>query len=178
MKKNSILLKCFFTILASMAFLSTIEAQNATATTNLNVILADVVNIEIADANVNLNFTTAANYRDGVSVTKPAHLKVSSNRKYQVSVKAASGQLTGPASSTIPVNTIKVEATGTLPSDIDASATVGKNLSATDQVIIKRNVPAVQDTYDIKYTASGGNDYVGKASGTYTTVLTYTIAGS
>jgi len=156
--------------------LNKVKAQT-TGTTNLNVSIQGIQSIIVADANVDLPFTSPADYANGVTAIKSGHLTVTSSGIFSVSVKAA-GDLTGPASATIPVNTVSITAAA-IGSPALTGYTFASNAALTSAVsgtpVMHSATGVTTATVNVTYKAAGGNPYLNKADGTYTTILTYSI---
>lgn len=143
------------------------QAQSVT----LNVNLTNVLSLTTAVNATNINYTTVADYTNGVTADVTGQLVVSSNRNFDLKVKAA-GDLTGPSSNTIAVNKVTVSITNT---DLGVTPATGVALSTTDQALAS-NVPGVMSkSLNLRYVTPGGSDAAFfKPGGTYTTTLTYT----
>ncbi|MFB9055170.1 hypothetical protein ACFFU9_00300 [Mariniflexile ostreae] len=175
------------TILASLALLLgfAVNAQTpATDVVTLNVNLSPIQSITVntSQKTVNLDYVTADDYSNGVTLAQANHLEVYSTGGFQVSVKSAGTELTNGSevNGNIAASDIKITATdGTAA--IDAAAykpTV--SLSAENQAILSTTKGAVNKNVNITYGAAGGDAYVdkyiaGQNPTTYTTQLTYTI---
>jgi hypothetical protein len=148
----------------------------ATANANLNVVLADIKSIKVnpAQSTVTLNFATSADYLDGVFITQAAHLEITSTSGFQVKVKAATASLVNGVS-TIPVSTILLTPTLSAGSVDEGAAFTPVSLSATPQPILNTPNGNARIYFDMQYKASGGQDYINKAAGTYVTTITYSI---
>jgi hypothetical protein len=181
MLKRKILFIAFFAcFLGSTQMLQAQTSANAT----LNVVLSDVRSIKVnpAQATVTLNFANVTDYNNGVSSTQNAHLEVTSTGGYIIKVKSSTPNLVN-GTNQIPVNTVTLTplqssggAVGTSTSAVGrASTLIPVNLGATATTIISSTDGATKIFYDMTYRASGGAPYINKASGTYTTTITYTI---
>lgn len=156
-------------------------------TTNLNVNLGSVLAIEVANPSVTINMTTAAHLTAGNTTGSLSdHLKVTATEGFKVTVQAAT-DLTSSANDVIPVNTVVINtakgsylgATGsTAPTTAPTFPTTAPALSATAPVTIIESTTGDFRGFNVTYTipATSTPAYIDKASGLYTTVLTYTIA--
>jgi hypothetical protein len=162
--------------------------SQTSASATLNVYLADVRSIKVnpAQSIVTLNFATAADYSNGVSLSQPGHLEVTSTSGYVVKVKSSASYLQ-KGSDAIQVSTI------TLTPTISATNSSGTNgasnlqslvadtylystkLAVTPKVMIDASKGASRTLFDVKYQASGGTEYMNKATGNYSVTITYTI---
>lgn len=156
--------------------ISTKTNAQATANANLNVVLSDVRSITInpAQSTVALNFASSTDYLNGVFVNQAAHLEVTSTGGYQIKVKAATASLVNNTS-TIPVSSITLTPTLSAGSTDEGVSLFPVPLSATQQPIITTTNGNSRIFFDMRYQASGGQDYINKASGTYVTTITFSI---
>ncbi len=179
------------TILVAI-FLGGIFAANAqttpgtkvgTATLNVNLYPIQDITVNPAQKTVNLNYRTAANYKDGVSVNQEDHLTVYSTGAFAVSVNSLKSNLTNA------IYAEKIKA-----SDIAVTASKGTNaltgatfsevtLSNKATQLIASDKGGVNKTFNVNYTASGAledayiNKYYSAENPTvYSTEITYTIA--
>ena len=173
----------FLTVVLAIAMLTGIQASYAEGdqtsdNVTLNVTLAQVQSISVntAQKTVTLAFQSASDYQYGVSSTQVDHLNVSSTTSFQVKVMA-SGDLSN-GTDEIPVSTITVTPTVNSGYSGPAEETLtGTSLSTSDQGIINSGTNGTVEThYDVEYKASGGENYINKSAGTYTTTVTYTIS--
>ncbi|NML56293.1 peptidoglycan-binding protein LysM [Chryseobacterium cheonjiense] len=157
---------------------NTIQAQNTTATTTVNITLNDVISIDAGSTaignTVDFNYATAADYNSDQTVTKANSLKVTSTKNFNVKVKAGGANFMN-GTSTIPVNvlTIKAAAAGTMGGTKNAVV-----LSAADQTLVANAPLGSALTLNLDYTIpaakSSSSDILGKPAGTYTQTVTYT----
>jgi hypothetical protein len=150
-------------------------AVSATATSTLNVVLADVVSITVNPSNstVNLNFATSADYQNGVNSGVLAdHLTIASTQSFTVTVKS-DGDLVNGAEN-IPIGDIGITASAGTGSPVGTPGAVAA-LSSTDQSLITSTNPTLESKYSMQYAATGGTDFIGLTAGTYTATITYTV---
>lgn len=142
-----------------------------TMNSTLNVLVDDMSELIMQDATVPIVFNTTANYKNGVTKQMPNHLKASSTVPYDVTVKASSSVLTSAAGGQIPVGVITIEG---MPSETGITPVV---LSALPQKIISSANPVIDRLINLQYRipATQTSNLVGKAAGTYTTTVTYTL---
>lgn len=156
------------------------QAQNHTATTTVNITLADVISIDTGskaiDGVVNFNYATAEDYNTVQTVNKPTSLIVTSTKNFDVKVKA-NGANFANGSNNIPVDvlTVKAAAGGTMAGTQNTIV-----LSTSDQVLIG-NAPlgsalTLDLDYEIPAAKSSSADILGKPAGTYTQTVTYTAS--
>ncbi len=162
--------------------------SQTSASATLNVYLADVRSIKVnpAQSIVTLNFATATDYANGVSLSQPSHLEVTSTGGYIVKVKSSSSVLQN-RSEVIQANTITL--TPSISNANGGGSNIGGNsqslaadtylypskLNVTPKIIIDASRGSSRTFYDVKYQASGGAEYMNKASGNYSVTITYTI---
>jgi hypothetical protein len=170
-KMLGILIAC----LAGISISIKTNAQ-ASANANVNVVLADVRSIKVnaAQSTVSLNFTSSTDYLNGVFTTQAAHLEITSTGGYQIKAKAATSSLVN-GTSTIPVSTIMLTPTLSAGSSDEGVTFTPVSLSATQQPIINTPNGSTRIFFDMKYQASGGQDYINKLAGTYVTTVTFSI---
>ncbi|WP_257666984.1 hypothetical protein [Parapedobacter tibetensis] len=136
----------------------------------LKVLVDDMAELLVNDAEVNLEFNTAADYVNGTSAEMTAHLKLSKTTPYDVYVKASATDLSNGTSS-IPVNIIKVG---------PANGQTGVQtitLSATPAKIISGAEPVIDRNLGIKYTIdpADAKTLVDKAPGVFTVNVIYSF---
>jgi hypothetical protein len=178
MKKNRKISLVIAIILVGFIYSSKLSAQ-ASASSTVNIVLANVSSIKVnaAQTSVALNFSNADDYNNGVSLAQVQHLEVTCTGGYQVTVKASGPTMINGAS-TIPVSTITLTPSISSGSTDAGAAFTPVSLSATPQNMITTPNGATKIYYDLRYKASGGPQYIGKAAGTYTTTITFTIVAA
>ncbi|TXF77328.1 hypothetical protein [Chryseobacterium sp.] len=178
MKKTALLL-AFVLGLVSMS----LNAQTSTDNVTLNVRLYPIQTIVINPLQkpVNLDYTTAANYTDGVSVSNPDHLKIYSTGGFTVTVASSTTTLTNSINS-IPASDITITPTAGTTNTLSGATLTAKTLGTTASTIIDSSTGGFNKNFDIKYGALGAGAYMDKYSAAqgahadYTTTVTYTIA--
>lgn len=175
------------TILLSFALLLgiVVNAQTpATDVVTLNVNLSPIQSITVnsLQKTVDLDYVTATDYADGVTLEQANHLEVYSTEGFQVSVKSAGTELTNGSAvdGNIAASDIKITATDGTAAITNAVYNSTVSLSAENQAILSTTKGAVNRNVNITYGAAGGDEYVdkyiaGQNPTTYTTQLTYTI---
>ena len=143
-------------------------SQSLSSTLVVNV--ADMASVVVNQNDVNLVFKTAADYKNGVYIDMPAHLTLSATSPYDVFVQTGSSSLKNGTNS-IPVTALQVSVNSTDPLE-----TTPLNLAATRQRMLSI-LPVIDKKVNIRYaiTAAQAAKVLGKASGTYTTTVTYTL---
>lgn len=169
-------IKCSVFILAVMAISASAKAQSTTGTTNLHVNIVDALSITVNTTDVTLTFTTPADYQNGRDSTINSHLTVTSNQAYDITVKAASAELSNAGGDKINTNSVTVE----IPAgQTDLGTLNSAALSTSDFMLISGGTAAVNKNINVKYsipnTISSTSAILGKPAGDYETVLTYTI---
>lgn len=141
-------------------------SQNATATLNLR-----IQNVLGISSNFNPVFavSTADAYINGVSVTRPGALTVTSTLNYDIQVRAS-----GPFSSgsqTIPASHLSIAV-------LNAGGSVTGNvpLSTTGSQLVNEGSAALQKALDLRYELKGGPHLLNLPTAAYSTTLTYTIS--
>jgi len=133
-------------------------------------LLSNVLQITVNTNAVNLNFTTSANYTNGVTSTISNQITVASNNPYSVYVRAASVNMVN-GTNTIPVSNVKVQpvslAVGT--SQIVAA------LSTTDQALATAMPTTSSQSVNIQYSTAAGNTAFLKPAGAYVATITFTL---
>lgn len=155
-------------------------------TTLLNVNLGSVLAIEVANPSVTINMTTATHLTEGNSTGELSdHLKVTATEGYTVTVEA-SGNLSNSGVE-IPVSTVTIKtekgsylgaAGSTAPTTNPTFPLTEPALSATAPVKIIDSSTGDFRGFNVTYTIPANETpaYLDKATGVYTTTLTYTIA--
>ncbi|UYQ93210.1 hypothetical protein MKQ68_24310 [Chitinophaga horti] len=166
MKNPSRIIIAMLIVVAGLTTSKNVKAQNATLTVRLVAVLTMTVN----ETNPTLVFANAADYANGVSVTYPNALTVTSTSAYTIKVKAATADLTN-GSNSIPVSNVKVQPTGT--TGIGTPSQV--SLSTTDQNIVTSAPAAILKNINLQYSTDANNAaFIGKPAGDYTTQITFT----
>lgn len=170
-------------ILTSFALLgfATVNAQTSTDNVTLNVKLKPIQTLVVnpAQKEVNLLYTTAADYSGGVSSTQADHLTVYSTGGFEVKVKSGDANIVS-GSKNIAANTITITASNGSNNSITGATYTPVSLSNNDQVIATSATGGVNKNINVTYAGAGADTYVnnyiaGQTPTTYTTTLTYTI---
>jgi hypothetical protein len=139
--------------------------QDATLTVRLN----EAIGLEVLKTATMLEFSTAADYQNGVNKTEASALRVTSTRAYELKVKSRDASLTHSGGSTIAVGNVNVETPTVLTSNNQVA------LSISDQTVAT-GAPAIKKEIDLKYSTSAANSaFVGKPEGDYTAALVYSV---
>ncbi|MBD8084584.1 peptidoglycan-binding protein LysM [Chryseobacterium caseinilyticum] len=173
------ILRSALTFGAIILGINTLQAQNTTATTTVNITLSDVISIDTGSTaignTVDFNYVTAADYNSDQTINKANSLKVTSTKNFNVKVKAGGANFIN-GTNTIPVNVLTIKAAA-------SAGTMGGTktavvLSETDQTLVS-NAPlgsalTLNLDYLIPASKSSSADILGKPAGTYTQTVTYT----
>ncbi len=156
-----------------------VQAQNTTATTNVNITLNDVISIDAGSTaiggTVAFNYVTATDYNSDQTVTKANSLKVTSTKNFNVKVKAGGPNFVN-GSNSIPVDVLTIKAAeapgsmGGIKTDVILSAGE-KNLVANAPL---GSALTLNLDYIIPAAKSSSSDILGKPAGTYMQTVTYT----
>ncbi len=156
-------------VVAVTGLLGICSAQAQTSgNVTLNVTLTDVLALSVTDATVTLNFATATDYQNGLTVLKNNQLTVTSNKAYDLKVKANTDLTFGAA--TIPVSNVNVRTTTT---GMGTTPTI--SLSTSDQSVASNATAAIAKAVSLEYSTTGNNQSFATTAGTYSTVLVYSV---
>ena len=185
--KNSFL-KATLLVVAGMAFVFGMNAQTNSGnesktgmvTVNINLSSIQSLVINTAQQTVDINYTTAANYKEGVSVTQNDHLIAFSTGGYSISVQSDGDFKSG--TDNIPASDVTVKATAGTGND-KTSTFAPIKLGTTGGKIITSAIGTGGDLkfnveYDNKAEATDNYKTLNTANSTktYTAKVTYTIA--
>lgn len=151
------------------SFPATLASQTMNSSVQVNV--SNLMELIVQDPSVTLTVNTTANYQQGVTTTRPNHVKVSSTVPYNVTVKASSSVLSSSGGVQIPVGVITLEGmtgqTGITPII----------LSASPQTIITSANPTIDRLLNLQYRIPSAqtSNLLNKTAGSYNTTITYTI---
>lgn len=163
--------------LLALLFFCSVSMAAQSGSVQFGVVLGHVQSITVnqEQANVAIVLQNVNELKNGKASNQADHLQIISTAKYEVKV-AASSQLEGTTKS-IPVNTVKV-----LPSLGAIGGTPTASIFLTDvalttkqQTLVASKSGDVLRSFDIAYKISGGNAYLGKPAGMYSTTITYSI---
>src|SRR5690606_13540174 len=156
-------------------------AQSNTATTTVNITLADVIAIDqtasaAAGGVVNFDYSTAEDYNSDQTVNVPTSLVVTSTNTFDIKVKADGANfISGSDNIPVDVLTIKPVMSGTTTMTGTPSNVV---LSTTDQTLVSGaelgSNRVLELDYFIPEAKSSSPAILGKPEGTYTQTVTYT----
>lgn len=174
-----------FALVLTVGFSVTTNAQSNYDQVNLNVRLFPIQTIVVnpGQKTVNLDYSSVANYNDGVSLTLEDHITIYSTGGFEVSVKSSSSTLKSAETSIladIDAIDIKIIAEEGTSSSLGSNTFPERNLTDQYEVLISNDTGGVNKNYNITYEAAGGNDYINKYFDvenptTYSTYVQYTI---
>ena len=156
---------------------SNAHAQDPNVSTNVNIILSDVISIDagsVANSGiVDFNYVTTTDYNTAKNVTVANSLIITSSNNFDVKVKAE-GENFVNGSNVIPVNVLQVKAVtgGTMVGTMNDIT-----LSNADQTLVTNATLGAQKSLSIDYSISAINAQtvlLGKPAGTYKQTVTYT----
>lgn len=158
-----------------------VQAQT-TATTTVNIQLADVIAIDATSAangnTVGFNYATADDYNKDQTVEKPSSLIVTSTKNFNVNVKAG-GENFVNGTNKIPVNVMTIKALSAAGTSTVLGTKSDVVLSSTkDQLLVSQAPKGSALTLNLDYfipkAKSSSADILGQPAGTYTQTVTYT----
>ncbi len=151
--------------------------QTGTATQQVSVSLADVIDISLVNSNMlSLQFNSINDYANGVKSTDQV-IKIRSNKRYNVRVRTSSSRFSysgttspAPVMNVNPVLKVMVTSNST-----GGSVTSGynhfKTLSTSGSKIINNANPGNNSSFSVQYEATPGFTY---PAGTYSVDVVYT----
>ena len=157
--------------------LPTVYAQNVTLNIKLKPIQTLVVNS--SQRNVDLEYNSKEDYKNGVSKTNADHLNIYSTGGFQVNVKSATATM---VNGTKKIDTDGIQLTASAGSDAVAGATYLSNvkLSTSESLLVSSTAGGVDKKISVAYKGAGGDAYLDNYIATqnptiYSTELTYTM---
>jgi hypothetical protein len=135
------------------------------ANTNHNISLGLTNAIEItftAGQSININFSTANNYQNGVISNAASTIRIRSNKRFNLSARSATTHFSSTSATPMPIS-------GVLAARISMTPSF-RNLSVNNTALLS-NVSRGVRTYDIDYRATPGFNY---DAGTYTATIILT----
>ncbi|WLD23429.1 hypothetical protein NU10_12030 [Flavobacterium dauae] len=149
-----------------------LQAQNS-VTLNVNLYPIQTLMVNPSQQEVNLNYITKDDYKNGVVSEQTDHLAIYSTSGYQVKVSG----IKEVSSEIIPLNSIKISASSNIhqPNVIYSE----RNVSEKEQVIIASNKGCINQKFNIAYKGAGENVYINyskpAATANYHYNILYTI---
>lgn len=128
---------------------------------------------------VNLKLKDEGDYDQGVSLTMPNHIIISSNKGFSLLARAANKNFTSAGYSFFPSNVLDIEVKNTDLLGIGLSLQNIRGLEVNDQVLIANAAPTIKKYLNIEYTISSKNAIdriLGIERGIYTNTIIYTLS--
>jgi hypothetical protein len=174
----------FIAILSlTAAIVSAQTSPTKSASSTLNVVLANAYDIKVSQSSVSINMNNSSHFTSGNNSGKQKlHVVVSCNTGYEVKVAATTQLLNG--SSSIPVNTVTVKPEigdylggGTPPTPTDITLTDTALAVGSPKTLISKNSGETKRGYNIDYSISAADAtaYMNKIPGNYSTTVTYSL---
>lgn len=137
---------------------------------NLAIVVSDLGEIIANQQAVNLSFTTANDYKNGVNLNITNHLKISATSAYNLYVRATSTSFTSGANS-IPLNVLRI---GPMAGQSGMNTIT---LSNTAQQLIQNADPVIDRNLNILYSipANSTNMLLNKPAGAYTANIVFSF---
>lgn len=161
---------------STLAFLITFMSiyMNAQSFAALNINLYPVQSIEVnsASSTVNLDYKTVDDYKNGVSVTKMDHLKIFSTGAFAIKVKSETPTLTNAEGGNgINTSDITMTASQSASNTSDGFTSTPVKLSTVDAELLSSVKGGTNKTFNVKYAASGNDEYINKRISTQTPTI-------
>lgn len=142
----------------------------AQATGGLEVLVSDLVEIVASQQIINLDFNTALDYVNGVSVDIPTHLRISKTTPYNLTVRSTSSAFNSLGNN-IPLSVMRIG---------PSAAQTGMNtvtLSGTAQPLIDNANPVIDRSFGVRFSipVSQTEKLLGKPSGSYSADIIFSI---
>lgn len=168
-------------ILAALLVVGVAQVNAQTATLNVKLKPIQTLTVNSAQANIDLEYVTTADYQNGVTSSNQDHLTVYSTGGFQVKVKTSEASMqTG--NKNMQVSTIGIKAGAGSQGQEITNAQYAQNVTLSNQetVLMTSGIGAVNKKISVEYKGAGGNAYIdnyiaGQNPTVYTTTLTYTI---
>ncbi|MCX2481189.1 hypothetical protein OQY15_18940 [Pedobacter sp. MC2016-15] len=177
MKRNLLIVVA---VLAALTLVNVkAKAQVATGPVPVKIILTDVLAITLnSNAEVLFNYAAVADYQTPKTVSVANQLSVISTKAYSVKVTAnALFTVIAGNATPVPLSVVNVAATATNPAN---AATLAGAVPLSDAIntpvtIASAGVPTLKTDYSLAYSIPDVTPLIGKAPGTYTTNLIYSV---
>lgn len=159
-------------------FMTSPQVFSQTATSTINLVLADVLSIESNSAanteSVDFHYYNTTDYNSEKVTTVPNSLIITFSQPFDLKVKA-NGEHFEDGSNTIPVNVLTIQRNESSQITGSSSSVV---LSTQDQILISSASHGSKLNLDLDYIIpqerSSSSDMLGKPAGNYTQQITYT----
>lgn len=183
---NGAILSIGLNMLTSIAFAqSSIDLEPGTTLSNIPVPVA----VEVDDfitlstdlgtgLQVNLKLKDEDDYDEGISLTMPNQIVVSSNKGFSLLARAANKNFTSAGYSYFPSNVLDIQIKNTGLLGVGLNLQNIRGLEINDQALITNAAPTIKKYLNIEYTISSKNaisTILGIESGIYTNTIIYTL---
>ena len=155
-------------LLGSLSF--ELYAQNS-VTLNVNLYPIQTLLVNTAQKEVNLEYNTREDYRNGVVSEQQDHLIIYSTGGFQVKVSAVTAAIDKDMLS----NIIIMPSSGSKPLEQSHVMYTGKNISEIEQPIISATKGAIDKNVNISYKGAGNDALVGLTKNNTPATHTYTV---
>lgn len=153
---------------------SAYPAATTNKTVNMRVVVSDLSELSISTSSINMQLSTAANYKNGIFLDVSNHLTVSKTTPYSITVMATDANLKLGTTSTIPVNILSIG-----PAAGQSNVNTISALTTSPQQLVNGSAPTIDRNIGIRYAinASQTQALLNKPAGIYSTTITYTLTG-
>lgn len=155
-------------LLGSLSF--ELYAQNS-VTLNVNLYPIQTLLVNTAQKEVNLEYNTREDYRNGVVSEQQDHLIIYSTGGFQVKVSAVTAAIDKDMLS----NIIIMPSSGSKPLEQSHVMYTGKNISEIEQPIISATKGAIDKNVNISYKGAGNDALIDFAKSSTAVNHTYTV---
>lgn len=180
--QKQFIVNCFLStfIVLGIYNVSAQTSQAQTATTRINIVLADVLSIDPGSAanggTVDFQYETVADYNSDKTTTVPNSLIITFTKAFDLQVKANGANFEN-GTNLIPVDVLTIKRNENSNISGTSSPIV---LSTQDQVLVSGVGHGSRLTLDLDYfipkARSSSTDILGKIGGTYTQEIVYTVS--
>lgn len=179
MKTNTTIMIIMVDLLLSFSS----KAQSSEPVTlNVNLYPVQTIELNSSQSNVNLDYKTNEDYKNGVQITEDNHLKVYSTGGFSIKVKSLQPNLTSTSENGTSIETSDIVVTAMKGSvnGMESFVATPVVLSTSDTPLITSDTGANNKTFNINYSAKGGDKYINKyfknqSPTVYTTQVFYSI---
>lgn len=145
-------------------------AQNS-VTLNVNLYPIQTLMVNTSQKDVNLEFKTREDYRNGVVSQQQDHLTIYSTGGFQVKVSAVTAAIDKDVLSNISI----MPSSGSKPLNQSHVIYTGKNISEIEQPIISATKGAIDKNVNISYKGAGNDALVGFTKNNTPVNQSYTV---
>lgn len=169
---------CLAVVLCLLMF--NLKGQNSSASVRLVIVLHPVLNLTVnpEQQNTTLEYLTLKDYREGVEVSSPEQLSVSSTGPYIVKVRLSDDLYKGAAGTIaddLYLPDVRVSATPVNGGNMHLKT---QSLTTMEKTLIYDDKPALYKTFDLNYKGPGGGalaDYVQKSQARFSNTILFSI---